>query len=377
MDKQMAVVKRLRGRRFAVLLAAYLAAALGVGLSLDMRAGAQGTQPAGANQAAADAQFQKAKALYDSGRFAEAQVENEKALALDPTHNNALLLRRVLAGKVGSAPIVVSTQSGGGGTVVAARTNVLNAQQISMIRLAEWSANDRNLRGKIDRKVLEEFWQEVVLKDPTANQSPQAHEAFLNPTNFAMQAGIIRQSGDTRFISQIQVSSDPASMLVFKTTVQRYVLDTCATADCHSEKGMAGNFQLIAAPITGPGGITPEQQQYTNFYILATYVSKDGGRMIDRENPDHSLFIQYGLPKNVAGAPHPKVDVPRKLGPTDPRYRTMIDWVRTLTFPRPNYGIAFELPGGGGGGAAGGGGGGAAPVTQATQPATSTKPAGK
>src|SRR5262249_21623600 len=133
---------------------------------------AQATRPATAaprpaqvtptNAAAADAQFAKAKSLYDQQRFSEAQVENEKALQIDPSNKDALLLRRVLADKLASG----GTSSSGISTPVAAgKPNVLNAQQIAMIRVLELKPNERPF-GKIDRKVLDDFWSEVILTDP-------------------------------------------------------------------------------------------------------------------------------------------------------------------------------------------------------------------
>ena len=116
------------------------------------------------------------------------------------------------------------------------------------------------------------------------------------------------------------------------------MLQNCATAECHaSTSKQAGNFRLV-----NPAS-TPEQQ-YTNFYILAMYSNRDG-KMIDRDNPEKSLLLQYSLPYANAGTKHPKIDVRRISGVNDPRLRAMNDWIKALAFPKPSYGIAYEVAG--------------------------------
>lgn len=339
--------RRLAARRRWVLGGVYLALAAGIlaawpafgqGTGAEEGAAATATAPAAVSPAAAAqarTQFEKARALYQQDRFSEAQTENQKALALDPHNSDAILLAKVLAEKTaagGGAGAGAGARGGAG-----AKAAVLSAQQISMIRLMELSGADRNIRGKIDRSALEDFWQEVVIKDGTVDTSPQAHAAFLSPTNFAGQVRMIRDSGQSKFMNQVTITSDPATLRGAQNTftqVQNYVLQSCATAECHGGD-KAGAFRLIPNNTTG---VSVEQQLYTNFYAMTMY--KDaGGKMIDRENPEKSLFITYSLPKG-----HPTVSIPAKMQPNDAQYRRMIDWIRSLAFPQPNYGITFDLP---------------------------------
>jgi hypothetical protein len=122
--------------------------------------------------------------------------------------------------------------------------------------------------------------------------------------------------------------------------VEPYVLQNCATAACHAGD-KAGNFKLYR-----PGAGTPEQVLYTNFYILAMYTNKDG-KMIDHDKPDQSLLLQYGMVKAAAVIPHPgKAEVRYFTDRNDPKFKAMSDWInKQLRFPRPNYGIVYELPG--------------------------------
>ena len=64
--------------------------------------------------------------------------------------------------------------------------------------------------------------------------------------------------------------------------VQTFVLQNCATSECHAAEkpGAGGNFRLISLS-GGLNNPTAEQQLYTNFYIMAMYANKDG--KIDKE----------------------------------------------------------------------------------------------
>ena len=327
------ITRKTRRRRRLILAAAYTLLAAGI-LTAAWPARAQATASA---SAAADARshFQKARDLYQQGKYAEAQEENKQALALDPANSQAVLLGKVLADKIAAA---------GAGSDSDAKTStptglpVLNNQQISAIRLAELSASDHNIRGKIDRATLEDFWQNVLAKDPNNPTSPDAKAAFINPGNFAAQVRAIRQSANPRYTNQISISSDPTDIVGQPYSfqhVQTYMLQNCATAECHAGE-KAGDFRLIPM---GVSGVTVDQQRYTNFYIMSSY-SHGGQAMIDRDNPEKSLFIAYSLAKG-----HPTVAIPTKLASGDTQYRRMVDWIKSLAFPQPNYGISYKLPG--------------------------------
>jgi hypothetical protein len=294
------------------------------------------TNPA-ANKAAANTQYLKAKELYDAGKFAEANVENDKALALDPTHGDATLMKRVLEGKL--------TAGAGGAGAVAGKPGQLTPTQIALVKVGELTANEPNIRGRIDRAALEEFWNEVYIKDPLAGDtSPQTRNAFLNanPNNFPRQVQLIRESKQQKYLEKITITTDPAAIVAFRSGAlapHTYMMANCATSECHGGE-KAGNFRLL--PV-GAGAASTEVV-YTNFYIMSMYSGKDG-KMIDRDSPDKSLFLQYSLPWASSPVKHPKVDIKKIPNVQDNRYRSMMEWVRNLNLPRPNYGITFEVPG--------------------------------
>ncbi len=340
-------LSRSRLRRRMVLAAFYGVVAMGIGVALAAAPGRGAGAPAaaGANKAAAESQFEKAKALYDAGNFADAQTENDKALALDPNNENAILLKRVVAAK-----LAAGNQPGGAAPAAAGgRVQVLTAPQMSMIRLIELGPDDK-VTGHIDPKVLEDFWQNVVKKDPMVDATQATHDKFMNPSNFPIQARHIRDDNEDKYMQAVTVTSDPSTILAFKQNVNTYVLSNCATAACHGG-GNAGNFHLLSAA-------TSSEQVYTNYYILTMYANADG-KMIDRANPNSSLLTQYGLPWASAAIKHPKADVHKLTGLNDTRLTKMIDWIQNLGLTRPNYHISYEVPG----------------MTAASAPADTTAPA--
>ena len=332
--RQMTVSRVRLGRRL-MLASIYGVVALGLGVML----GAAPARPAGApatagvNKAGADAQFEKAKALYDDGKYAEAQVENDKALAMDPGNTSALLLKRVLGTKVtatGEPAATMATSTGPAG-----RMALLNTQQISLIRLMELGPDDRRITGTVDRKTLDDLWDYLTAKDPTIDKSRATHDAFVAPANFPAQVRKIRESNDSKFMEKVLLTNDPAVLLTYRNTINTFVLQNCATSECH------GGAKGGALRLVSPG--TAAEQQYTNFYILTQYTNAEG-RMIDRDNPDQSLLVQYALPWANAAFKHPKAEVKKLTGPQDNRMRVITDWVKSLAFPKPNYQITFELP---------------------------------
>jgi len=340
----------VRIQRRIILAAAYALLATGIAF------GAAGTSGRGtptttsrppvvsdANKKAAQAQYSKAYDLYTAEKFADAQKENDKALTLDPTNSNALILQKILSGRLAggsSSGTTSGTASTGGGGSGAAKPGVLTSQQISLIRLLETPTIDASLKGKIDRKTLEDFWNEVRSKDAMVNdKSKAAMDAFINPANFAQQASTIRDDGQRKYLEKLTITSDPSPLAAFRSTpngINPYMLQNCATSECHGgDKG--GNFRLLNPAST-------VEQQYTNFYIMSMYANKDG-KMIDRDNPDKSLFLQYSLPSSAAQFKHPKVETRKIPNTQDKRYTDFVDWVKTLILPKPNYDIKFDLPG--------------------------------
>jgi hypothetical protein len=207
-----------------------------------------------------------------------------------------------------------------------------------MIRLLELGPADGRILGKIDPKVVEDFWQNVVMKDEGADKSKAAHDAFVNPNNFAGQVRRMREAHDMKYLQQITLNTDPVTFVAYRNNIQTFVQQNCATLECHGgERAPGGNFRLL-------NPATTVEQQYTNFYILSMYANGEG-KMVDRVNSDKSLLIQYGLPWANAAVKHPKVEARKFAGVGDVRIRTILGWINALGMAQPEYGISYYVPG--------------------------------
>jgi hypothetical protein len=217
---------------------------------------------------------------------------------------------------------------------------VLNQQQISMIRLQELSNNEQNVRGKVPVKTLQIFWDQFVKAQVGADLSTTAYNNFINPLNFVEQVRAIKQANMPQLAQTIEITSDPADMMAFRNSVHPWILQNCATSACHGgEKG--GKFRLYRPP-----GQVNDAAIYTNFYILSMYQPADGGKLLDRDQPEKSDVLQYALPRVTAAKAHPGTMDVHKFGDANAvEYRNGVNWIKSLAFPQPDYGIVYELPG--------------------------------
>jgi hypothetical protein len=162
----------------------------------------------------------------------------------------------------------------------------------------------------------------------------------VNPRNFAgltafQQALVILREGNDSMRKDVVLMDDPAAVRGFRS-VHRQVLGGCATAQCHGSM-MGGNFVLFPLP-------DDNAALYTNFHLLAKYSSRPeiideqpslfGGesvtmRMIDRQRPEKSLLLQYGLPQHLAESPHPQVPgfKPMFRDRRDAMYNRILTWI--------------------------------------------------
>jgi hypothetical protein len=334
------------GWRQRAVFAMVIAAAVGVG---GITVAQTTTAPVAPDpHAAALDSFRKAYALYKQGNYADADTANNRALKLDPTLDDAKRLHKVLREKVGNGSSASSPVAGEAESTTSpngpVKVRALTMEQVSMIRLQELGAQDTPLRGRVPRKALDAFWDTYLKNQTGQDLSKTAYNQFVSPTNFMGQIHAIKDSNLQQFAESVEISSDPADMIPFRTRVQPYILHNCATSACHGGD-KAGNFHLLRPEANG--GASTDQVVYTNFYIMSQYVAKDGGRVINRDEPTDSLFLQYGLPKTVAHFAHPgPADVRPHFGDSSgPEYQNMVAWVKTLAFPRPNYDVVYEIPG--------------------------------
>jgi len=149
---------------------------------------------------------------------------------------------------------------------------------------------------------------------------------------------IIRETG-TRYADRIEILSDPEVFLIYRQRVLPLINNSCARSGCHAGT-TARAFRL---PI---GSKTGDSYAYTTFAVLDAMQGSQG-LLIDREKPEDSLLLSYLLPPERNPRPHPPVGRGPSFraviwGREDPQYEIVLDWIKRLARPRPEYELEYE-----------------------------------
>ena len=123
-------------------------------------------------------------------------------------------------------------------------------------------------------------------------------------------------------------------MADFRRKVWPVISRGCATPTCHGGD-KAGHLRFVLPPSSGPA-------MTTNFYTISTFEDSEG-RLVDREHPEASRLLQFGLSAEQAEARHPAAAAPAFSGPNDPKYLIVLDWIRQLRRPAPDYRITDAM----------------------------------
>jgi hypothetical protein len=220
---------------------------------------------------------------------------------------------------------------------------VLKPAEINAIRQAELRPEDTGIRYRFNRDVVRRFERyENIQPSEWASMTPnqQIHEIITH--------------GTPEMRRDVEILNDPPALFQYRRNVQQFVIQNCATMNCHAAPN-AQKFQLVVPADS-------DAATYTNFYILSRYVkqrkvsasqasnpfAQSDLRMIDRQKPRDSLLLQYALPGSLADYPHPDVPgyKPAFHSVNDPRYRTILNWIgNTLQPVQPDYGFEFTPSG--------------------------------
>lgn len=288
-----------------------------------------------------------ARWAFDRRKWDWARAQAEAALAIEPNSKEATDLRDTISLQIrlemktppttGKAPPTTTTDVRPVGTV---EQRFLTAEQINRIRQKEIITDrEKNLSIDVNRDLQRRFTNAVNIE--------ASKFAAYKPIE---QWKEIEAHRNQKFIDEVKIRSDPASMLAFRSKVLPTVIAGCSSANCHGGPQGGG---LILYPATN------DESTYTNFYILQQYSRKIepvqptigkgpvAWKMIDRTQPAQSLLLQYGLPTDIADADHPQVSgwKPLFANARDQRYVQVIDWIQNSLSPiEPEYGIQYTPP---------------------------------
>lgn len=260
----------------------------------------------------------------DQERWQLAARECGEILKRQPGHEQAQLLLNLARAHLDVEGRHAGAESGAGGV---GRPVELTDDEVQRVRRAELNLEgDEHVRLKIDRDALNAFYEQGKRDGLLAME----RAAFFRLPRLEQARLILRYAPET-FGDKIEMASDPERMRVYLRDVQPVVLRGCATSECHGGPS-AGRLRLLA------GRTLSGTASYTNYFILEGGVVGNE-RMINRDLPERSLLLSYGLPRGVGVVGHPTEIVGAFKDEEDRDYKTVLNWISSMPITRPDYGI--------------------------------------
>lgn len=299
-----------------------------------------------------DSRYTLARWLYDKKSYTLALKELNELAKLSPDEDRVGLLRRVVLLKLGdntpTPPPTTTPDTNpntppktGGNTETTSTgplpTKMLDEESINKLKVFELNF-DAKPKLFIPRNVLEEFIKDYSKEDGIPNTPNEKREFLRKKADDHLRMMFEVRARD--YYGKVQVRDDPPVFAAFRQKVHRnVVINYCAAAKCHGSAS-AGPMFLFNRGANSP------TVMYTNFYILHKYKNKEG-YMLDRDFPDRSLLLTYGLPANGTNTPHPEVPGWQPLfrtGTKDRVYQSVVSWVGSLYKPVPQYDVKYAPP---------------------------------
>lgn len=183
-----------------------------------------------------------------------------------------------------------------------------------------------------------------LIANYSANPLIPASQTERNAMLRADSLDIVRLMFELRareLYGEIQVLTEPPSLNQFRQRVHNtWLMNNCAMSGCHGGPNAGGLFLHRR-------NFRDERVRYTNLLILERLEVDPNWPLINYEQPEMSLIIQYGLPREHARLPHPDVPGwrPAFIRPEDHRLkREAENWIRSMMQPRPQYPVVYEPP---------------------------------
>jgi len=217
----------------------------------------------------------------------------------------------------------------------------LSDDEINLIRVYEVDLNDPP-----PLMVPDDAMRELMEREPSAFPIDREDRDAMLELPEVEKLRILFERKARDLYPRVKVLDDPASLDRFRNRIAGatgWLTNACATTRCHGG-AEAGGFRLVAREPNSDATV------YTNFLILNEATLDDGTPMIDTADPARSALIQLAMVRAQSTIAHPVVDR-RALGrtwrpvfrtPRDRGYTRVVDWIRSLYSPRPDYGIEYD-----------------------------------
>lgn len=217
-------------------------------------------------------------------------------------------------------------------------SRILTHGEVNLIRAFESYSNNPPpvmFSESVRQQLLDAF-----ADDPRIKTGTELRHRVVNGSDRELFQ-IIRELRAEHFYSEIDEIQEPESLRRFRQDVHDdWLVNRCGTNACHG--GIeSGFFYLHQQPRND------DRARYANLLTLERLQVNPTWPLLNFNQPEQSLFIQYGLQRNLADNPHPEVDgwkpVP-ELRRQD-EYEAAIAWIQSMRqVPRPTYPIEYRLP---------------------------------
>lgn len=213
----------------------------------------------------------------------------------------------------------------------------LSEEDISLIRVYEVDLQtDPPPTVRIPRDELRNFLMEFQ-SDDRIPRGKREQEDWLRSDGHK-QLALLFQLKARDYYKHVRISSRIESLRNFSNIHRRYILGYFQPTFGSGE---------IQSLYLFPQGRESDRIEMTNYYIL-TQAAIDGKPIIDRNAPDQSLLVQWGLPRAEAKFPAPDVKgwEPKFKNTEDERFIELVDWIKSLVPANQGstLGISYKMP---------------------------------
>jgi hypothetical protein len=216
---------------------------------------------------------------------------------------------------------------------------LLNEDDINIIRVYEVDLADPP-RMSISQEAVKSFIDTYAGQGPVPS-SKDGKETFARRSVPRILSAMFELQA-REFYAEVKILENPKRMRDFRDDVQRWLVPSCATTECHGGN-QGGRLRLHNKRQNA------DASAYTNFYILDRFRTEDGLALIDYDTPNRSPLLQFGLPREEALYKHPELaaDGRNSMKPIfkserDDRFQATVEWITSMYQPRPEYPIEYS-----------------------------------
>jgi hypothetical protein len=286
----------------------------------------------------------------DSALLRQAVKDLDRAIALRKDYPRAALLKRQIAAKLKILEENEKTTTGTGTSVGKGKRvkildkYLLSDQDIFWVRLMELRKDDKGIGVKFVNDAQNRFINAMEGSGLPGWDSLRAKKKFRSQSHFKQTQEMLREMpNNTSLLRDVHVMRDPKFFIGFRKAAWPKVRQYCAATQCHGGPKVNGGLKFLVYP--GKGN---KKVDYTNFVILVGSSSR-GRPLIDRDNAEDSMLLQYGLTAKVAKFKHPKINgqpIRQAFSSVnDPSYKATLKWIKSLKGPvAPDYHLEYVPP---------------------------------